>query len=101
MPNAWNLLLSLIWILPWAIIALAAGLALLRRKKSMPFLLQFLGAAGTALFIPAREIIFAVLNATRAPYNVINAAGIVLGFFAYALLLAFAVGYGWEKLAKK
>ncbi|MGN6368448.1 MAG: hypothetical protein ACTHN5_09325 [Phycisphaerae bacterium] len=101
MPSTWNLLLSFLWILPWLLIALAALLALRRKKKSPQLLLQLIGAAGTILILPSREIVLLLLRATHAPDPAFTATRTIFGFLTYTLLLLFALGYTWEKLGRR
>jgi xanthosine utilization system XapX-like protein len=97
----WNVLISFAYALPWLLIAIAAGLALLKRKSAPPLILQLLGAAGTLIAYPIRALITALLTATHAPVQAHAAAGYIMTFFTFLFLLLFAIGYAWEKLARK
>jgi hypothetical protein len=97
----WNILIAFAYALPWLLIAIAALLALLKKKSSPALILQLLGAAGTLIAYPTRALIFALLTATHAPIQAHAAAGYIMTFITFAFLLLFAAGYTWEKLARK
>jgi hypothetical protein len=63
--------------LPWLFIAMAAVMALSKRRRSIPLLLQVIGAVG--LFF---------------------AASIIFGFLWIVALLIFAAGFCWEKFSQ-
>ena len=99
--NAWSLIISLLNDFPWFIIALAALYALVQKKKSPPLILQLLGAAGTIIAIPTRALIILLLSSTHAPVQTMAATATITTFLTFGLILLFAVGYAWEKLARK
>ena len=98
---AWTFIISLLNDFPWLLIALAALFALVQKKKSPPLILQLLGAAGTIIALPVRALIILLLTSTRAPAQTMAATATIMAFLTFALLLLFAVGYAWEKLARK
>ena len=99
--NAWNLIIAFLNDFPWLIIALAALYTLVQKKKSPPVILQLLGAAGTIIALPIRALILLLLTSTHAPVQTMAATATIMAFLTFALLLLFAIGYAWEKLARK
>jgi hypothetical protein len=83
--------------LPFLFIALAAGLAWTRRKKSVPLTLQVLGAFGLFTVAAARWLVVWILGLMGARYSLYSLIYIVFNFLTALMLLLFAAGYIWEK----
>jgi hypothetical protein len=96
----WTLITWLFNYLPWLFMALAAVLALMKRKKSVPLMLQILGAVGIFLWAIARWLVMWLLGVSHAGIDVFRAAYAIFGFLWVVALLIFTAGFCWEKLAQ-
>jgi hypothetical protein len=93
----WTLVVWVFNNLPWLVIALAAAMALSKRRKSLPLMLQVLGAAGLFLLAAARWLVFWLLGLMGVSYDVLRVFIIIFNFLFVVLFLLFTAGYCWEK----
>jgi len=96
----WNFLTTMIGQIPWLAIACVGAWGLYRGAKTLPLILQVLGALGLSATVIAHPIIINILLWMDAPNDLLKAAGIIMTFLTFVMLCVFATGFIMEKLKK-
>ncbi len=88
---------------PWLAVAVVAALSARRQKDSLALLLQTASAACLFLLPLGRWLVvnLLLLNVIKAGPKIIEAAQIIFAFLLFLSLVAFAVGYCAERLARR
>jgi hypothetical protein len=95
--SLWNFFVWIFTHIPWLFIALAAAMVLAKRRKSLPILLQTIGAMGMFLIAGARWLVLWLLQLSGANIDIWRGAYAIFSFLTIVAFLIFAAGFAWEK----
>ena len=97
LASLWRGILWFFFNIPWLLMALAAAMAYMKQKKSIPLMLETLGALACFLVAALRWVVLQLMEWGGASWEVVSPAISVFNFLAVVALLIFAAGFCWEK----
>lgn len=92
----WFVVVNGMWGLPWALMTAICVWAY-AHKKSKVLAIQTLGAGGYFLSLPFHWALMWLLVSIKTPNDVQYSIDVIIRFFQWIFLAAFAAGFCWEK----